>query len=86
MSAQTKDQRGDRIRLADLETMIATKLAADRVAADDATRTVIERAGRATVRAGLLVGYTPEKYGTGRWVSPGVVKRVQKALKERYGS
>ncbi|MBO9533933.1 MAG: hypothetical protein J7513_13260 [Solirubrobacteraceae bacterium] len=63
--------------LADLETEIAKAIAKTTSAV---TVELIAKHGNSAVEAGELSGYTPKRYGQGRWVSAGVVARVTKLV------
>lgn len=69
---------GDRIRVAELVQRVADDAAATGMT--ELSDAEAKKIGNPIVAHGLLVGYTPEKYGTGRWLGRSTARAVTKAF------
>lgn len=77
-ATDTPAERPERMKLADLEQFVATALTKEGVT--DVVPAEIAKHGDPILAAGRLSGYTPARYGKGRWISPAVVKRIAKIV------
>jgi len=70
--------RGVRIRVAELVQRVAQDAADGGMT--ELSEAEAKKLGNPVVAHGLLIGYTPEKYGTGRWLGRSTARAVAKAF------
>jgi hypothetical protein len=81
-AAKPQKPKVTQMKLGALEAHVAETLIEKGVQYQAIDVKTVARIGDPVVKRGALAGYTWERYGQGRWVSPGCLKRVRGLLGE----